>query len=111
MKSQVLMTLLALSAIATTRAGVVTAPFGNTTTEGSIGNVFPFSLGQDPGEVPGGTQRYQQVYASSEFSSLAPGGEFITQILFRPDSNGNAFSTTLPGIRIDLSTISVGADA
>lgn len=41
--------------------------------------------------------RYQQIYAAGEFSALSPGGEFITQIAFRPDAVvGAAFSSTLP---------------
>jgi hypothetical protein len=94
-------------------AAVVITPSGQTFTEGGTGNFFPFSLGQDTSEVPSGTQRYQQVYNASEFSGLVPGGEFITQLAFRPDIDGNfagPFTATLPSIRIDLSTVAAGAD-
>jgi hypothetical protein len=94
------------------QATTVITPNGQASVEGNVNNVFPFSLGQDIGEVPSGTQRYQQVYSASDFAALAAGGEYITQIAFRPDDNvGAAFSSTLPSIRIDLSTVSVGPDA
>ena len=58
------------------------------------------------------SERYQQVYAANQFSGLSPGGEYITQIAFRPNAdNGFAFSTVLPSIRIDLSTVATGPDA
>ncbi len=54
------------------------------------------------------SQRYQQVYSSTEFTSAI----LITELLFRPDFNsGNAFSSTLPSIQIDLSTTVFGPDA
>jgi hypothetical protein len=49
--------------------------------------------------------RYQQGYAASHFSSLA-GPAWITQIAFRPDfQNGQAFSSVLSDIQINLSTM------
>ena len=105
MKASILITLIALSGLTTSPASLITTPVGNTSVEGNTNNVFPFDLGAT-------TQRYQQVYAASEFAILAGGGEFITQLAFRPDNgSGGAFSSTLPGIRIDLSTVSVGPDA
>ena len=93
-------------------AAFVVFPGAQAATEGSGNNLFPFGLGDDVGEVPSGTQRYQQIYAASGFAGLAPGGEYITQIAFRPDASlGHAFSSTLPGIRIDLSTTGAGVDA
>lgn len=54
------------------------------------------------------SQRYQQVYSSTEFTSAI----LITELLFRPDfDSGNAFSSTLPSIQIDLSTTVFGPDA
>src|SRR5215472_18160253 len=66
------------------RAATITAPSGHTSVEGNVNNVFPFNLGFDTAEVPSGSQRYQQIYSASEFGGLSLGGEFITQILFRP---------------------------
>src|ERR1039457_3625815 len=102
---------LALPAISS-KAATVTTPNGVTSTEGNSNNSFPFNLAGDSGEVPSGTQRYQQIYSSSEFSALSAGGEYITRIAFRPDATfGAAFASTLPDIRIDLSTTAAGVDA
>jgi hypothetical protein len=83
-----------------TRAAVVTVPNDLAAQEGNSNNEFPFS-------VP---MRYQQVFASSAFSSI-PGPALITQISFRPDAQfGSAFSFTIPNIIIDLSTTSAAPD-
>src|SRR5262245_4417061 len=72
---------------------------------------YPFNIGavsDNGGLDPGGlsTQRYQQVYLFGQFPT---GKLLISQILFRPDRVlGAAFSSTLPGIRIDLSSTSAG---
>ena len=101
-----------LIAGADAQAITIITPNGQASVEGGSDNVFPFSLGQDAGEVPSGTQRYQQVYSASDFGALSPGGEFITRIAFRPDAvHGSAFAATLSGIRIDLSTATVSPDA
>jgi len=90
---------LAVSAVAKATSTVV--PNSLAQTEGNLFNGFPFNIGNIPASM-----RYQQVFASSQFSALLPGGEFITQIAFRPEasSNGAAFSSTLPNIQINLST-------
>ena len=94
------------------QAMIFVTPNAQASVEGNGNNTFPFGIGNDPYEVPSGTQRYQQVYSASDFAALAPGGEYITQIAFRPDATfGAAFSTTLPDIRIDLSTASASPDA
>lgn len=94
------------------QATTVITPNGQASVEGNSDNAFPFDIGQDVGEAPSGTQRYQQVYSASDFAALTAGGEYITQIAFRPDGiAGGAFSTTLSSIRIDLSTVSAGPDA
>lgn len=68
--------------------------------EGAGGNTFPFDS-----ITP---QRYQQVYASSQF----PAGGLITQLAFRPDGLlGHAFSVTISNIEIDLSTTPAAPDA
>jgi len=87
-------------------AQTVVVPSGNTSVEGNSNNGFPFNL------IGFGlsSQRYQQVYDKSEFSSLS-GPELITQILFRPDAGfGGAFSSTLPSVQIDLSTTGKAPD-
>jgi PEP-CTERM motif len=84
------------------KADVIIVPSQDANVEGNFNNGFPFDI-----SVFGiSSQRYQQVYAASEFASLA-GPQLITQIGFRPDAFfGSAFSSTLPNIRIDLSTTS-----
>ena len=81
----------------------VVVPNGNAMVEGNSNNGYPFDLGQ----AGLSSQRYQQVYAASQFS----GGGLITQIVFRPDAfSGHAFTSTLSDIQIDLSTTSAGDD-
>ncbi|HWX16586.1 MAG TPA: PEP-CTERM sorting domain-containing protein [Chthoniobacterales bacterium] len=85
----------------------VVVPNSAATTEGDTNNSYPFNL--TPFGVP--SQRYQQVYAASQFGGLPSGGGFITQIIFRPDATfGNAFTSTLPDIQLDLSTTSAADD-
>lgn len=87
---------------ANARADFVVAPNANANVEGDGNNGFPFNI-QDFGIS---TMRYQQVYDSSQFSSLG-GPKLITEIIFRPDAqSGQAFSSTLSSIQIDLSTTS-----
>jgi hypothetical protein len=75
--------------------------------EGNSNNGFPFNIAT----FGLSSQRYQQVYDASQFAALAAGGELITQIAFRPDVTfGAVFSSTLPSIRIDLSTTSLSPD-
>jgi hypothetical protein len=96
---------LALLALASppAEAASIVVPNNLATTEGNDANFLPFA--------PSPSERYQQVYGASQFSSLIGGG-FITQIIFRPDGFvGAAFTSTLPSIRIDLSTTSAAPDA
>jgi hypothetical protein len=80
----------------------IVAPGALAATEGNSNNGYPFNLGNFG--LP--SDRYQQVYAASDFGSLG-GPELITQILFRPDAGtGAAFSSTLSNVLIDLSTTS-----
>ena len=73
------------------------------TQEGNSSNIIPFSIGAS-------SQRYQQVFLATEFVSDS-GQELITQILFRPDATfGDAFSSTIPDIQINLSTTSAAPD-
>jgi hypothetical protein len=83
------------------QATTIVSPNKDAAVEGNLDNVYPFNIGG------GGvfSLRYQQVYLASDFAALSPGGEFITQIAFRPDGLfAGSFATTLPSIRIDLST-------
>lgn len=85
----------------------VTTPSAVTPTEGNVNNGFPFNL--EAFNPP--NQRYQQVFAASEFSLLTTPG-YITHLRFRPDAEfGDAFVSTLPNIRIDLSTTPKAPDA
>jgi len=97
--------LLLLGAINPAHAIVPTVVVPNSarTTEGGTNNSYPFNI--TPFGLP--SQRYQQVYAASQFG----GGGLITQIIFRPDAfAGNAFTSTLPDIQIDLSNTSAADD-
>ena len=81
----------------------VVVPNSARTTEGNANNSYPFNI--TPFGLP--SQRYQQLYAASQFG----GGGLITQIIFRPDATfGSAFMSTLPDIQIDLSTTSAADD-
>ena len=81
----------------------VVVPNSARTIEGNSNNSFPFNI-----SIVGlPSQRYQQVYAASQFG----GGGLITQIVFRPDAGaGHAFTSTLPDMQIDLSTTSAPDD-
>jgi hypothetical protein len=75
--------------------------------EGDIDNGFPFNISNFG--LP--SQRYQQVYAANQFSTIV-GPQTITAIRFRPDSSfGSAFSSTINSIQINLSTTSAAVDA
>src|SRR5438552_10572404 len=94
----------------TAPAANIISPNAQANVEGGKANALPFNLtGFSPTLA---NQRYQQVYSARDFGALAPGGEFITSISFRPDagSGGGAFTSTLPSIRIDLSTTSANPD-
>jgi hypothetical protein len=71
----------------------VTIPSTVRDAEGNSDNLYPFN---------GGSMRYQQVIAASEF----PGGaRTITRIVLRPDAaDGVAFSETLSNVQINLTT-------
>jgi hypothetical protein len=77
---------------------------------GGVGNsdsLIPFGLEQQG--IP--SARYQQVYNASDFSSLAAGGGFITELRFRSDPvSGRPFTAGLLDIQINLSTTLRAAD-
>ncbi len=90
----------------TAHAALIVVPNAQTSVEGNQNNGFPFDL------APFGLSNmpYQQVYAASNFAPLT-GPQVIHQIFFRPDAfAGSAFSSTLPNVRIDLSTTSAPPD-
>jgi len=72
-------------------------PTNNATVEGDVGNSYPFNIGAS-------NMRYQQVYDASQFAAVPTDGAMITAISFRVDAGFPAFSGTLPGIQINLST-------
>jgi len=83
--------------------GNVIVASAETNVEGNSNNGFPFNIAN----LGLSSERYQQVYSSSEFS----GPFLITDIEFRPDAfTGSAFSSTLPNIQIDLSTTTAAVD-
>ncbi|HQR09546.1 MAG TPA: hypothetical protein PLN21_22170 [Gemmatales bacterium] len=85
----------------------IVVPSGNAAVEGGSANGYPFHIGF----FSLSQQRYQQVYSSSEFSSIGS-PILISQIAFRPSSNfGAAFSTILPDVQINLSTTPALPDA
>jgi hypothetical protein len=94
----------------TTHAALVVVPNSRALIEGNSNNCFPFDI-QGAGCPAGVTSmHYQQIYGSATFPV---GAVLISQIAFRPDGSvaGTAFSSTLPNIRIDLSTTSVAPGA
>lgn len=101
--SRHLLALLVLVGTATgARADFIVVPNGNTAVEGSGANSFPFATVAVP------TQRYQQVYAASQFG-VSP--VVITQIAFRPDAVfANPFAYTIANIQINLSTTAAAPD-
>ena len=97
--------LLLLGAINPAHAVVPTVVVPNSarTVEGNANNSYPFNI--TPFGLP--SQRYQQLYAASQFG----GGGLITQIIFRPDAfAGHAFTSTLSDIQIDLAYSSAPDD-
>jgi PEP-CTERM motif len=83
----------------------VISPSANTSVEGNGNNGFPFNIEANSLS----SQRYEQVYAKSEFGSSPL---IITGLEFRPDASfGAAFSSTLPNVSIFLSTTANGPDA
>jgi hypothetical protein len=94
-------------------AALIVVPNSLASTEGNANNSLPFNIGSSAfGGGPLSSERYQQVYSATEFATINPTGGMISQILFRPDAGsfGAAFSSTLPSIRIDLSTTSASPD-
>lgn len=94
---------IALGTVGVAQAVTLVAPDAQTDVEGNSSAYVPFNDGSI-------ANRYQQVYAASEFNSLS-GPQVITGISFRPDASaGNPFTSNLPSIRINLSTTNSAPD-
>ena len=83
-------------------AGPLVVPNEWTTVEGDTGNLFPL-LSDQP-------IRYQQVFDSSQFSRLNPGGGLINRIAFRGHGPGVPFTATIPQLQVNLSTTTKSPD-
>ncbi|HWY75251.1 MAG TPA: hypothetical protein VN281_06520, partial [Verrucomicrobiae bacterium] len=75
--------------------------------EGASNNALPFDIAAQSLA----SARYEQVYDAGQFASI-PGGRYITQILFRPDTgiHGSPFSSTPLFVYIVLSTTPMPVD-
>ncbi len=94
---RILTGLLVLVTVTVAHADFIAVPIALQNIEGNLSNAAPFNTGTLPSE------RYQQVYAASDFGSLD--ALLITALAFRPEhSNQTPFSVTLPDIQINLST-------
>lgn len=86
-------------------AATIVAPNAGAFTNGDTNNGFPFNIDNFPASITAGSgQRYQQVFASSQFQS---GAIEISGVRFRLDDDprlGLPFSTTIPAVQIALST-------
>ncbi len=61
------------------RASLIVVPNSAATVEGNAGSLVPFSATND---------RYQQVYASSQFAAMPTGGGYISTVAFRVYPDG-----------------------
>ncbi len=82
--------------------GPLVVPNALSTTQGDTGNLFPLFSAQPI--------RYQQVFKSSEFSRLNPGGGLINRIAFRGHGPGIPFAGAIPQLQVNLSTTSKAPD-
>src|SRR5438093_10479476 len=48
------------------------------------------------------SMRYQQIYDAAQFSAVNPGGEYIREIDFRPDSSVMTVGTWITNIQINF---------
>ena len=102
---------MALGAIGAAQAVTVVSPSSLQNVEGDAYNSYPFNISNPPNPAtPLNSQRYQQVYAATDFGSLSE-PHLITRISFRPDATlGSAFASTLPDIQINFSTTTKAPD-
>ncbi len=80
---------------------LIVVPNSAASVEGNTGSLVPFSSNNE---------RYQQVYAASEFGAIPAGGAFITAIAFRVYPDGTSYSATYPTLQVNLSTTSKAPD-
>jgi phosphoesterase family protein len=83
-------------------SGPVIVPNNLGTTQGDTGNLFPLSSSKPV--------RYQQVFAKSQFSRFAAGGEMINSIAFRAHAPGIPFAASVPQLQVRLSTTQKNPD-
>jgi hypothetical protein len=102
MKASSLAVVLAIASVAgNARGDSVVVPNGLANVDGNSNNTFPFHNG-------GSSMRYQQVFDGAAFGSSPI---TITGIAFRPDLGaGDAFTSTISNIQINLSTTSRSPD-
>jgi len=95
------LTVLVLFSTFEAKAGTnIVVPNANEAVDGNASNGFPFNCAF----LDDTSQRYQQMYASSEFEVDSC---FITEIRFRSNSAAGDFGpTVIPNINIQLSTSS-----
>ncbi|HEY9876599.1 MAG TPA: hypothetical protein V6D12_24445 [Candidatus Obscuribacterales bacterium] len=100
---------MALGTIGAAPAVTVVSPNNVANVEGDAANSYPFNIG-NPNVGSLTSQRYQQVYAATDFGALSQ-PQLITRISFRPDATlGSAFASTLPDIQINFSTTTKAPD-
>jgi hypothetical protein len=84
-------------------AGPIVVPNNLSTTQGDTGNLFPLFSTKPI--------RYQQVFAKTQFSRFAAGGEMINSIAFRAHTPGIPFSASVPQLEVRLSTTPKNPDS
>jgi phosphatidylinositol-3-phosphatase len=82
--------------------GPIVVPNNLSTTPGDTGNLFPLFSSKPI--------RYQQVFAKSQFSRFAAGGEMINSIAFRAHAPGIPFAASVPQLQVRLSTTTKNPD-
>jgi hypothetical protein len=105
-RSAVLALFLAATGFASGTETFFVVPGDLTSQEGNSALAYPLNIGL----LGLGSQRYQQVYAASQFAGLTSGGGLITKVSFRVNGTLTSFSGTLPDIQLNLSTTSRAVD-
>ncbi len=101
---QILSVLALLVGASIAKSDTVTVPNSRLLLEGNTSQDFPFT------PLNTASARYQQIFASSEFSSIS-GPVLITSMTLRPDSSSPAFTAAIGNIQINLSTTSRSVDS
>lgn len=84
--------------------GTIVVPNDAANSEGNATAFVPFVIADQF------TERYQQVYAASQFSEIPSSGAYITGLGFRPDCVLNNGGSDLTDVQIELSTTSKAPD-